>query len=238
MKQFLLTASIPIAFYTPLYAEPYFSGSVKASWGPEGREMTLLEDFSFVDGNEVKWTTPKGAVVDGASIPRPFWALIGGPFSGKYREASVIHDYSCDVKSGYWKDVHRVFYEGMITSGVAEIKAKTMYAAVYYFGSRWKIEHSPSLKCLQEGKSCFGYLDIETMSPEIDEAAFQTLTSFIEGMNPSLEDIENFDSAALAEIRQYDSLNYEKEWYFLPPKNDLDGLTDEQRIEKLMDDVQ
>ena len=43
------------------------------------------------------WTAPKGAKVDGASIPQLFWTPIGGPFEGKYRYASVIHDTECDA---------------------------------------------------------------------------------------------------------------------------------------------
>lgn len=114
-----------------------FSGSVKAEWNPDGRTMTLLEDLEYVDPLNRKWVAPKGHVVDGASIPRFAWTLIGGPFEGKYRDSSVIHDVGCDKQWAPWQVVHEVFYMGMITSGVEEWRAKVMYAAVYHFGPRW-----------------------------------------------------------------------------------------------------
>jgi hypothetical protein len=63
--------------------------------------------------------------------------LIGGPFEGKYRNASVVHDYYCAVRSADWRSVHRVFYRAMLVSGVSVRRAKVMYAAVYFAGPRW-----------------------------------------------------------------------------------------------------
>ncbi len=80
---------------------------------------------------------PAGTKVDGASIPQALWSLIGGPFEGKYRDASVIHDYYCDVRLKSWRTVHRVFYNAMRVSGVSEARAKLMYAAVFFGGPRW-----------------------------------------------------------------------------------------------------
>jgi hypothetical protein len=84
-----------------------------------------------------KWTAPKGWVTDGASIPRAAWTVAGGPFEGKYRAASVIHDVGCDQRTETWQDVHEVFFLGMMASGVEPWRAKIMYAAVYHFGPRW-----------------------------------------------------------------------------------------------------
>jgi hypothetical protein len=70
----------------------YPDGNVKAEWLPDGRSMKLLETFRYVDANGVAWAAPKDSVVDGASIPQEFWTFIGGPFEGKYRNASVCHD--------------------------------------------------------------------------------------------------------------------------------------------------
>lgn len=114
-----------------------FSGSVKSEWNTDGRTMTLLEDFEYVDPRGRKWLAPKGHIVDGASIPRFAWTIIGGPFEGKYRDSSVIHDVGCDKRRAPWQVVHEVFYMGMLTSGVEEWRAKIMYAAVYHFGPRW-----------------------------------------------------------------------------------------------------
>jgi Protein of unknown function (DUF1353) len=113
---------------------------------PNGRLVRLTEDYAFVDAKGKKWDAPKGSTVDGASIPRVFWTLIGGPLEGKYRNASVVHDVACDRKTSKWRDVHRMFYDAMRCSGVDEAKAKTMYWAVYQCGPRWDgDENSPRL---------------------------------------------------------------------------------------------
>jgi len=54
------------------------------------------------------------------------WSIIGAPFTGRYREASVVHDYYCDTKSERWQDTHRVFYDGMRANGVDAATAKLM----------------------------------------------------------------------------------------------------------------
>jgi len=114
----------------------------------DGRRMKLFQDFGFNDLRETNWNVPRHAIVDGASIPQSLWSIIGGPFEGKYRDASVIHDYFCDVRTRPWRDVHRVFYEGMRASGVGETRAKIMYAAVYFKGPRWNdtVVHNSNIK--------------------------------------------------------------------------------------------
>lgn len=114
-----------------------YTGNVEAIWCPDGRSMRLTKSFSYIDPKGKKWTAPKGAVVDGASIPRFAWTLVGGPFTGKYREASVIHDIACDLKEDKYKKVHRNFYYGMRASGVAHIDAAIKYTAVKIFGPKW-----------------------------------------------------------------------------------------------------
>lgn len=103
------------------------------------RSAKLLQALTYVqpDGNE--WTAPMDSVLDGASIPRPFWSVIGGPFEGLYLEASVVHDYYCDHRVRPWRDVHRMFYDAMLCRGVSGFKARIMYYAVYRFGPRWEM---------------------------------------------------------------------------------------------------
>jgi hypothetical protein len=62
---------------------------------------------------------------------------MGGPFEGKYRDASIIHDFYCSKRHRPWKQVHRMFFDGMITSGVGKGRAYVMYAGVYAGGPRW-----------------------------------------------------------------------------------------------------
>jgi Protein of unknown function (DUF1353) len=117
----------------------HFVGVVKTLWSDDGRDMTLLEDFSYVDPDGLLWKAPAGSVTDGASIPQSAWSIIGGPFEGPYRLAAVIHDTACDKKERSWESVHEMFYRAMLTAHVNEVQAKIMYAAVYQFGPRWDL---------------------------------------------------------------------------------------------------
>jgi hypothetical protein len=115
-----------------------FRGRVVAEWLRGGREMKLIEPFQYIAPDRQVWPVPAGTVVDGASIPRVFWSIIGGPFEGLYREPSVVHDYYCDVRTRPFEDVHRVFFDAMLASGVGESRAWLMYKAVVNFGPYWQ----------------------------------------------------------------------------------------------------
>jgi hypothetical protein len=114
-----------------------YVGTVQTEWIEPDRKMRLLAPFSYVDPNGIEWKAPAGWVIDGASIPIFAWSIIGGPYNGKYRNASVIHDVACDQKIQPWETVHEAFYWAMMASGVEPWRAKVMYAAVYHFGPRW-----------------------------------------------------------------------------------------------------
>jgi hypothetical protein len=114
-----------------------FIGSVVAEWKSNGRDMRLVQDFAYIDPKEGIWLAPKDSEVNGASIPRAFWTMIGGPFEGKYRNASVVHDVACVEKKRPHKEVHRAFYEACLCGGVDERMARILYAAVAKFGPTW-----------------------------------------------------------------------------------------------------
>ena len=122
-----------------------FVGTVVARWSDDGRDMTLVEPFAYVDLRDLRWDAPTGAVVNGASIPQAFWSLIGGPFEGRFRNASVVHDVACEVRGRPWQDVHRMFYEACRCGGVGAVMAKTMYYAVHHFGPRWRVEERATI---------------------------------------------------------------------------------------------
>ena len=113
--------------------------------------VRLLEDLIFIDSKGKKWTSPKGSVVDGATIPKAFQSIIGTPYGGEYVLASVIHDIAYDEKKESWQEVHRAFYDALLASGVEAKKASLMYIAVYEASSRWgkdKNEHLSQEKIL------------------------------------------------------------------------------------------
>lgn len=104
------------------------------------RGRRVLASYRFFDPGGQLWLVPKGAVVDGASIPRALWSFIGSPFSGRYVGASVIHDYYCTTRERSWQKTHRAFYDGMRAAGVPRIKAAIMYRAIWLGGPRWKLQ--------------------------------------------------------------------------------------------------
>lgn len=114
-----------------------FRGRVIAEWLQGGRQMRLIEPFEYIAADGTPWPVPAGTIVDGASIPKVFWSVIGGPFEGLYREPSVVHDYYCTIQSRHFEEVHRVFFEAMLASGVSESRAWLMYKAVTNFGPSW-----------------------------------------------------------------------------------------------------
>lgn len=114
----------------------HFKGTLRVEPLADGVNVKLIGPFGYVDSKGRAWDVPAGAVTDGASIPRAFW-VTHPPFTGKYRQAAVIHDHYCSIKSRSWEDTHNVFYEAMLTAGENLRTAKVMWAAVYHLGPRW-----------------------------------------------------------------------------------------------------
>ena len=112
----------------------YYSGEPVTRWSPDGRNMILVTELRYTDPKGEVWVAPVGSVTDGASIPRYLWALMGGPFEGQYRNASVLHDAAYEKKNRTWQDCDRMFYYAMRCSGVNAVEAKTMYYALFKFG--------------------------------------------------------------------------------------------------------
>ncbi len=179
---------------TPVAAAPRYEGSLLLDMdaSADGRHAKLLQPYAFIDGKGVRWDVPKNAVVDGASIPQMFWSLVGGPFEGKYRNASVIHDWFCDRRTRRWQDVDRMFYEAMITSGVSAAQAKIMYLAVVWGGPRWDEQtiHNAQLPASERPPRNAG--DPALSNRQLINAAFTGTAPSVAFVNPSLK--ERFNS--------------------------------------------
>ena len=117
-----------------------FLGTPNATWLPSGRDMKLLSDFVFIDSRGRSWIAEKDRVVNGASIPQFLWSIVGGPYEGKYRYASIVHDAECERMNSPSSDVHRMFYDACRAGGVSEREAKYLYWAVANYGPSWSIE--------------------------------------------------------------------------------------------------
>jgi hypothetical protein len=148
----VLLLAIPLPTNAQYFGQ--FTGMAIVEFLPDGRRMRLTKDFSYIDPAGGRWTAPAGSVVDGASIPKFAWSLIGGPFEGRYRDASVIHDIACINKDRPWELVHLTFYNAMRASDVDPTLARFMYAAVYHFGPRWTYTYATNaIKDLDDIKS-------------------------------------------------------------------------------------
>lgn len=187
----------------------HFAGNVETKWlveNGEDRRMELLSEFSYIDPNGKKWTTPKGWIVDGASIPRFLWTLVGSPFTGGYRRASVVHDYYCDKKNEPWQAVHKMFYWASLAGGASEVEAKILYAGVFAGGPRWKdvhfSNHPPRIKA-EPGD--FDSIEVVPWQPSVSEEKIEELQDWIKNDNPSLDQIEE---RAAKEITQNEPRDY------------------------------
>lgn len=168
-----------------------FKGDVIALWLPDGRNMQLMQRFAFIDPRGKEWTAPKGAVVNGASIPGSLWSVVGGPYEGQYRHASVVHDVACEEMTSKWEEVHNMFYEACRCGGVSDAKAKTMYYAVYNFGPRWQ---DPTLRgamphAAVRSFGAGGPAANATQPVAIDPQDLRAMMEFIQEENPSLAEL-------------------------------------------------
>ena len=82
---------------------------------------------------------PPDGTTDGASIPEPFWGLIGHPFTPAFLRPAILHDHYTYPENRVrpWRDTHRMFHDALRDEGVEPVKALWMYYAVYTFGAHW-----------------------------------------------------------------------------------------------------
>lgn len=182
----------------PAESMPRFGAYVgtpsQTDWLGDGRHMRLMSPLTYVDEGGRGWPVPPETVVDGASIPRVFWSLIGGPLEDGYRDASIVHDYYCNERSRPWLLTHRMFYDAMRCGGVSVAQAKVMYYAVYRFGPRW----TNGLAAVADGfDRVRDGVDVPAAIPvePFDAASFEIDATFIRTTDPDLATIETLADA-------------------------------------------
>ena len=171
----------------------YYDGEPVTKWNPDGRTMTLLTELRYTDPNGNLWIAPIGSVVDGASIPRYLWSIMGGPFEGQYRNASVLHDVAYGDKKRPWQDCDRMFYYAMRCSGVSAVEAKTMFYALYRFGHHWKFPIKRAKPVKYEGQMVARAEQIPQPIPRaipVNPTQINEARDWIQNADPSLEQIE------------------------------------------------
>lgn len=122
-----------------------FSGEPKTIWLTEAgsdRNMRLIERFSYTNkGKET--AVPAGFDIDGASIPRPLWSLVGSPYTGDYRRASIVHDKACVDAAGDKGERRRadkMFFHACMAGGCSWAQAAVLYLGVRIGATRGMVE--------------------------------------------------------------------------------------------------
>jgi len=185
------SAGNPSSTAGPAQSNPwgYYSGEPETRCNADGRTMTLLSELRYTDPHGLAWVAPVGSIVDGASIPRSLWSVMGGPFEGKYRNASVLHDVAYDQHNRPWQDCDRMFYNAMRCSGVSAVEAKTMFYALYRFGHHWKFSIKRAKPVKFGGKMVARAEEIPRAIP-VNENEVSDVRDWIRRAQPSLEQIE------------------------------------------------
>jgi Protein of unknown function (DUF1353) len=165
----------------------HYSGYVEARWENDGRNMVLLSELRYTDPQGVVWIAPAGSEVDGASIPRSLWSIMGGPFEGKYRNASVLHDVAYDQHNRPWQACDRMFYNAMRCSGVSAPEAGTMYYALRKFGRHWK---APRAEPVKVGDEIVARAEEVRPAIPVNREDVNATRDWIRNSDPTLQQIE------------------------------------------------
>ncbi|HEY0626900.1 MAG TPA: DUF1353 domain-containing protein [Allosphingosinicella sp.] len=184
-----------------------FSGEPKTIWLTEGgadRRMKLVEDFWFDDRTGTRWHAKQGSVVDGASIPRALWVLVGSPYTGEYRRASIVHDIACVEAEGddaARKRADKMFYQACRAGGCNWWDATILYIGVrigaWYGGGLVEEPEGPKLR--------------RTSLDEQLERDFQMVSQIVlsKGETDDPEEIEARTDEAAAKVAKMNLMAFE-----------------------------
>jgi hypothetical protein len=122
-----------------------FSGEPKTIWLTEDgqdRYMKLIDPFWY-KGKVLDVIVPAGYRIDGASIPRALWTLVGSPYTGEYRRASIVHDKACEDANGDAEKrrvADRMFFYACRAGGCSWAQAVALYIGVRIGAARDQVE--------------------------------------------------------------------------------------------------
>lgn len=179
-----------------------FSGNPKTEWlthptNPD-RDMKLLEDFWYIDPDGKKWLAPAGSIINGASIPRPLWSIVGSPYTDDYRNASVVHDVAYDDESIEHKEADKMFYYACLAGGCSEDQAEQLYLGVRI--GAWASKLGDLFSFSRE-EMLFRKPGEQTKGEKQIEAKFRDLANKVKGKKKKLafHELEKLVDKALAE---------------------------------------
>lgn len=185
-----------------------FSGDPRTRWLAErgdDRSMQMLELFTFADPENTVWDAPKDSKVDGASIPRPLWTLIGSPYTGDYRRGSIVHDIACDRAGGDHKKrraADRMFYHACRAGHCSISQSIVMYlgvrvGAIWPFVAQW----APAMALAASGPRLARSAAEERMEVEFRQVGEMVLEP---GETDDIQEIERRSDVALTTVTGVD----------------------------------
>lgn len=134
-----------------------FSGAPQTEWlnqpADDARDMKLLEEFVYSDSNGKRWDAPLGSIINGASIPQWLWDTIGSPYTGCYRNASIVHDIACmrATTKAERKLADKMFWEACVAGGCTEPQANDLYAGVR-IGAWWSPPSARGMRMMMSAR--------------------------------------------------------------------------------------
>lgn len=111
-----------------------FSGPLRVEWVGDGVHWRVIEKLLYTDPDGRVWALPAGTVIDGASIPRIFWSLVGSPMTGLYVMAAAMHDAAYQTPGMVKSQADTMLYEAMRELGCDRAIADIIYEAVRIAG--------------------------------------------------------------------------------------------------------
>jgi len=168
--------------------------------------MRLLEPFTFTDPSGMVWDAPAGAVIDGASIPRALWTLVGSPYTGDYRRASIVHDIASDragPDKGKRRAADRMFYQACRAGGCSVEQATILYLGVRA-GGIWPFvpQWAPALAAQAMGPRLVRFAAEDRLESDFRQAAEMVLAP---GETDDIDEIERRADVALSTIAGLDA---------------------------------
>lgn len=185
-----------------------FSGEPVTRWLTEpddDRRMQLLELFRFQDPAGEFWDASVGSTVDGASIPRPLWTLVGSPYTGDYRRASVVHDVAC-ARAGTDRSrrraADRMFYHACRAGDCGVRQAILLYLGVR-IGAVWPSvpQWASALQVAESGPRLSRSAAEDRMEADFRRAGEMVLAG---GEDDDIEEIERRVDGALTALTAVD----------------------------------
>ena len=160
------------------------------------RDMLLLEKFTYWDRKGKAWVAPENSEVDGASIPQPLWSIVGSPFTGCYRRASILHDVACDNAGGDFqarREADRMYYCACRRGGCTIGQAIIQYLGVTI--GAWASRIKP-LDLYKTPVIADTLTADERRQREITDAVIVgTFNELLLGVQPYLDQAETLDEA-------------------------------------------